>query len=63
MHEFKTYEEAIEELFIVNYIGDFDHSKPMETLAKLVKYEIALSLDPKISQQAVDLIEKHGGTV
>ena len=60
--EIKTYEAWIEELCIVNFL-EWDHSDPRKTLAKLIECEVNMALDPAISKQAVDLIEKHGGCV
>ena len=56
----KTYEEAVEELCINLWI-EWDHSNPYGTLRKIIKMENDMALDPLISQDAVDLIEKHGG--
>lgn len=55
-----TAEEAIDHLTINNWLPIEGY--PFEKLLKLIEFEIGLALDPRISQDAVDLIKKYGGT-
>ena len=57
-----SYEKAVEELCVINFIN-WDHTKPMETLKKIIQVETSMALDPKISKEAVDLIQRHGGSL
>lgn len=58
-----TYEEVIEELFAINFLGDYDHTKPYEMIAKITNHECRLVMDPKVSGVAVKLIEDYGGVI
>ena len=58
-----TYEEAINEIYCINFLGNPDHSKPLETILKAMAWEAEIALDPKISLCAVELIKKYGGEV
>lgn len=49
MHQFNSYEQAIEHLCVLNFI-DWDHSQPMETLQKIISIEITMAIDPRISK-------------
>jgi len=57
----QSYEECIEDICVISFLK-WNHNKPMETLSKIIANEVSNALDPMISQIAIDLIEKHGGT-
>lgn len=52
------WKREIEELCIVNFL---EMTTPKETIKKLINCEVAMALDPIISQEAINLIEKYGG--
>ena len=52
----KAWKEAVEEACIIDWV---EIGEPKETLANLIKWNIVQALDPAISKDASELIEKH----
>lgn len=53
--EADAFKEAVEDACIVNYL-DWDDQNPKQTMRKLIKLEVEMSLDPRISVEARKLI-------
>lgn len=60
LEELMAWVDVVEGACIVSWIEMTD---PEETIAELINRNVFEALDPQISQQAVDLILKHGGKV
>lgn len=57
-----TYEHWIEEACVQGGGLSWNHSRPRETLRRLIEWEIVMAMDPAISDAARTLIRDHGGT-
>ena len=52
----------IERLVVLHILSPEHETNPSKALHDIISYEVLISLDPLVSSDAVDLIEKYGGT-